>query len=40
MIHEFQGYASLFGIVDQGGDVILPGAFAASLRASGPRGRG
>ena len=38
MIHEFQGYASLFGIVDQGGDVILPGAFAASLRASGPRG--
>jgi phage head maturation protease len=28
----FEGYASVFGVVDSGGDVILPGAFAASLR--------
>jgi uncharacterized protein len=35
---HIQGYASLFNIVDEGGDVILPGAFAASLRASGARG--
>lgn len=29
---EFSGYASLFGIADGGGDVVAPGAFAASLR--------
>jgi HK97 family phage prohead protease len=28
-----EGYASLFGTVDQGGDAVLPGAFAASLKA-------
>lgn len=27
-----EGYASLFGQVDQGGDVVLKGAYAASLR--------
>jgi HK97 family phage prohead protease len=27
----FEGYAAVFGNVDQGGDLILPGAFAASL---------
>jgi Escherichia/Staphylococcus phage prohead protease len=38
MPYHFHGYASLFGVVDQGGDVILPGAFAASLARSGARG--
>lgn len=27
-----QGYASLFGLTDQGGDVVAPGAYAASLK--------
>jgi HK97 family phage prohead protease len=27
----FEGYASLFGIVDLGGDEVMPGAFRASL---------
>jgi HK97 family phage prohead protease len=35
---DFHGYASLFGVVDLGGDVILPGAFAASLARSGSKG--
>ncbi|MBV0891931.1 HK97 family phage prohead protease [Paracoccus sp. Z118] len=26
-----EGYASLFGVADQGGDVVMPGAYAASL---------
>jgi len=26
-----EGYASLFGVADKGGDVVLPGAYAASL---------
>jgi HK97 family phage prohead protease len=32
-----EGYASLFGVLDQGGDVVMPGAFRASLarRAAG-----
>ena len=29
---EFEGYASLFGVVDGAGDVVAPGAFAKSLR--------
>ena len=29
---EFAGYAALFAIPDQGGDIIAPGAFAASLK--------
>jgi len=31
-----EGYASLFGVPDHGGDVVMPGAFAASLRRRGP----
>ena len=27
-----EGYASLFGVVDRGGDVVLSGAYAASLK--------
>ncbi|PLL13146.1 HK97 family phage prohead protease [Tabrizicola sp. TH137] len=37
-----EGYASVFGVVDRGGDVVLPGAYAASLTrmaASGGRVR-
>lgn len=36
--HRIAGYASLFGTADQGGDVVLPGAYAASL--AGLAGRG
>jgi len=32
----FEGYASLFHIQDLGGDIVMPGAFAASLRRRGP----
>jgi len=28
-----EGYASLFGAIDQANDMVMPGAFAASLRA-------
>jgi uncharacterized protein len=28
-----EGYASVFGAQDQGGDLVMPGAFAASLKA-------
>lgn len=28
----FTGYASLFGVLDSGGDVVMAGAFAKSLR--------
>lgn len=34
---EFEGYASLFGVPDGGGDIVLPGAFAASLRRRPPK---
>jgi HK97 family phage prohead protease len=34
----FEGYASLFGVVDLAKDVVLRGAFRASLAARGPRG--
>ena len=33
---EFEGYASLFGVRDGAGDMVAPGAFAASLRQRGP----
>lgn len=33
-----EGYASLFGIADAGGDTVLPGAFAGSLARRGPQG--
>lgn len=32
---EFEGYASLFGVADNGGDVVAPGAFSQSLRKRG-----
>lgn len=35
---EFDGYASLFGVADLGGDVVERGAFAASLVRRGPEG--
>jgi len=31
----FEGYASLFNVVDTGGDMVMPGAFAKSLRKRG-----
>ena len=34
----FEGYASLFGALDLGGDVVMPGAFADGLRKLGARG--
>jgi hypothetical protein len=34
----FTGYASLFGEVDLGQDLVMPGAFRESLRSRGPRG--
>ncbi len=34
----FSGYASLFGTVDLGQDLVMPGAFRESLAARGPRG--
>jgi len=35
---SFEGYASLFGAEDLGRDVVMPGAFRASLGKRGPRG--
>jgi len=35
---RFEGYASLFGRADQGGDTMAKGAFARSLRARGAAG--
>ena len=37
-VDGFDGYASLFGALDGAGDVVAPGAFAASLRRRGPFG--
>jgi hypothetical protein len=34
----FAGYASLFGVPDSAGDVVMPGAFAASLARRGTNG--
>ena len=33
-----EGYASLFGLTDQGGDAVLPGAFRASLEKLAAKG--
>lgn len=33
-----EGYASVFGLRDQGGDVVAPGAYAASLKRLAARG--
>lgn len=35
---RFAGYASVFGQLDQGGDIVMRGAFAASLAAKGSGG--
>ena len=32
---RFAGYASAFGLVDESGDVVMPGAFAMSLARRG-----
>jgi HK97 family phage prohead protease len=37
--HVIEGYASLFGKRDQGGDVVQPGAYAESLRRLAAAGR-
>lgn len=34
----FAGYASIFGEPDQGGDIVMPGAFARSLARKGTKG--
>ena len=34
---RFAGYASLFGRLDDGGDMVMPGAFAGSLNNRGAR---
>lgn len=36
---EIEGYASLFGQVDQGGDIVQPGAYSASIAAHEQAGR-
>lgn len=36
---EIEGYASFFDAVDQGGDVVLKGAYAASLKTLAAQGR-
>ena len=35
---RIEGYASLFGLTDQGGDVVVKGAYAASLKRLAARG--
>ena len=35
---RFAGYASAFGLVDESGDVVMPGAFAKSLAKRGKAG--
>ncbi|SFG18824.1 prohead peptidase. Unknown type peptidase. MEROPS family U35 [Palleronia marisminoris] len=37
--HVIEGYASLFGAQDQGGDMVARGAYAASLAALGAKGQ-
>lgn len=36
---KIEGYASLFGACDQGGDVVTPGAYAGSLKRLAGEGR-
>ena len=33
---EFEGYASVFGVKDQGSDIVMSGAFSESLAEAGP----
>jgi uncharacterized protein len=35
---QVEGYASVFGLKDQGGDVVMPGAYGASLRRLSAKG--
>lgn len=35
----FEGYGSVFNITDQGGDIVVPGAFAENLAAQKAKGR-
>ena len=35
---QIEGYASLFGLTDQGGDIVRKGAYAASLKRLATRG--
>ncbi|WP_267388687.1 HK97 family phage prohead protease [Sphingomonas sp. GC_Shp_3] len=35
---KIDGYGSVFNLIDRGGDIVLPGAFKASLRAKGSAG--
>ncbi|MBD9525589.1 HK97 family phage prohead protease [Paracoccus sp. PAR01] len=35
---QIEGYASLFGLTDQGGDIVQKGAYAASLKRLAARG--
>ena len=37
--HRIEGYASLFGACDQGGDVVQKGAYARSLKGLAGTGR-
>lgn len=34
----FEGYASVFNVVDLGGDIVMPGAFAKTLKSIGAAG--
>ena len=36
--HVIEGYASLFGVADQGGDIVAAGAYAESLRRLAAKG--
>src|SRR5690554_48363 len=36
---EFEGYGSIFGVVDSYSDVVMPGAFEKSLKALQEKGR-
>ncbi|MEK4035640.1 HK97 family phage prohead protease [Methylocystis sp. IM3] len=35
---RIEGYASLFGVADSGGDIVMPGAFSRSLTKRGAEG--
>lgn len=37
--HRIEGYASLFGVRDQSGDVVVPGAYVRSLKTIKTHGR-
>lgn len=35
---RFEGYASTFGVIDLGGDIVVQGAYAKTLATRGPKG--